>query len=1094
MAARQALDALIAGLHPEVSRRLDALTALDNDDVHRIDHNRHVNQFYSSSSYSTKNNPLIKYISGLLINRGPSSSSSPDHSDDDVIFNTLLDVRHVRAIYLEVGPVPLYNVAVVAYHRQGSHRNALATAKRIVDFLYDHVEALDEWIAILTCFLLIDVHLCFARDVQGTVTSSRSSFLMSVLAYANKLLATFLPNNNSNNSSTQSKQQQEIQNDDNDNNAKNDIHNDMNNVIGNHSVNETLSGDDNNYNDPTLPLLSPSHWIGSSTTLIPFPPTYAAAKFCIHIYNGRLAHAIVASSPPSSPHLHDLNIAQLRQTRHALVMALEQPLSGSKPMAAALLLKAHIDQFNPEKCLHALSTIVSQCPDAASVIKARPLALNALGILHHRFGRQALATCYFEQARKAFDYVYLDVNNNEDSDTLLTRGPAAIDLKSNETNDHGNGNSHGDSSCDDHGDGDGNIKSNRDDTKSDPKIPNDSYTNDTNNENNETINSNISIPSNVNNNADVAGAPALEEQQLQEMTHLFNQHVAKGMTHTCINASSPNPPEKLPLSSRDPTKHTLTVMNLARDSHVTYNLALQYMTTGQFSRALDCFSLCARSDPALAARSALLWIRMAECCVSMQHNAGGPSLAVEGRGRSRRMIMRVGARPDLPAMEYAVCCAQAALNILDDKQTRTSKARGASEDDDVNGNRKKKDMMSTSSSLQQQQQQLLQGGRQGKFGSSGRKTSRFDQYQLQQLSSSSNHLANHSNNPNINANHAQQEKINTASESQKQTPGNEGDSPTAEMGAQQQKRQQQQSYLNQPLDIIITDDVDHNPDDNGLANDVSNTDMMLNMSHGMNRNNSTTNSTANHANATSQVNRSTASNVSSSSSMASPAYMATSTSAPKSSPTVPTSADGANSTPYTTGSASATSTAPSNRPASNVDDDTELRGAAWTLIAYASLSFDAIAVVHACDRLGKLYARMSEHERWKLAQLYAAEALCMLNRPKQAVQRLSPLLNASFHLDAHVREAAYVNMALTHVCANDMVNADRAARVALKMYTSAESPTHRDIRKQAVIVSSYIFLRNGDTEAAREVLRLLHHHQHNVNVYADVNNNGSESF
>lgn len=1087
MAARQALDALVAGLHPEVTRRLDALTPLDKDDVHRIDHNRHVNRFYYSQSYSTKNNPLIKYICGLLINRVSPPSSSPDHSDDDVVFNTLLDVRHVRAIYLEVGPVPLYNVAVVAYHRQGSHRNALATAKRIVDFLYDHVEALDEWIAILTCFLLIDVHLCFARDVHATVTSSRSSFLMSVLAYANKLLTAFLPNSSSNNNSTQSKQQQELQNDDNDNNAKNDNHNDMKNVAASQS-NEVPSGDDNNYNDPALPLLSPCHWIGSSTTLIPFPPTYAAAKFCIHIYNGRLAHAIVASSSPS-PHLQDLSIAQLRQTRHALVMALKQPLSRSKPMAAALLLKAHIDQFNPVKCLHALSTIVSQCPDAASVRKARPLALNALGILHHRFGRQALATCYFEQARKAFDDVYLDVNNNEDSDTLLaTSGLAAIDLKSNEINDHGNGNSNGDSSCDDHGDGDGNVKSNRDDAKSDTNILHDSYTNDTNNENNETINSNISIRSNMNNNADEAGAPVLEGQQLQEMTHLFNQHVAKGMTHTKINASTQYPPEKLPSSSRHPNEHAMTIMNLVRDSHVTYNLALQYMTTGQFSRALDCFSVCARSDPALAARSALLWIRMAECCVSMQHNAGGPSLAVEGRGRSRRMIMRVGARPDLPAMEYAVCCAQAALNILDDKQTRASKARGA-EDDEVNSNRKKKDSMPSSSSLQQQQQQLLQGGRHGKFGSGGRKTSRLDQYQLQQLSSSSNQLPNHSNNANINVNHAQQEQSNTASESQNQTPGDEGDSPTAGAGAGAQQKQQL-SYLNQPLDIIITDDVDHNPDDNGLANDLSNTDIMLNMSHGMNRNSSTANSTVNHANVTPQVNWST---VSSSSSMSSAAYMATPTSASKSSSTALTSADSANSTASAAGSASATSTAPSNRPASNVHDDTELRGAAWTLIAYASLSFDAMAVVRACDRLDTLYARMPEHERWKLAQLYAAEALCMLNRPKQAVQRLSPLLNGSFHLDAHVREAAYVNMALTHVCANDMVNADRAARVALKMYTSAESPTHRDIRKQAVIVSSYIFLRNGDTEAAREVLRLLHHHQHNVHVHADVNNNDDES-
>ena len=110
------------------------------------------------------------------------------------------------------------------------------------------------------------------------------------------------------------------------------------------------------------------------------------------------------------------------------------------------------------------------------------------------------------------------------------------------------------------------------------------------------------------------------------------------------------------------------------------------------------------------------------------------------------------------------------------------------------------------------------------------------------------------------------------------------------------------------------------------------------------------------------------------------------------------------------------SSSPTSKPALNLsrdmknqgaDDSTMLRGTAWTLIAFDSLSFDANKTLAVCDALTAMFP--ADHERWTLAQLYTVEAYCLLARPKDAVRRLTPLLSANVLLESDVREAAYNN-------------------------------------------------------------------------------------
>lgn len=714
-----AADALTAFLHRDFQRSHEALLTLSSDtslaappispltstniNVHnpphvpnvddpRIEHNTLVAQFYDNPSHSTVDSIL------LFAARFISSEKRPI-SVTDLFRCIAVDPSIVKALHTQVGPVVLYNIAVIAYHQ-----HHLDAALVVTDVLFDQVEALDEWLALASCFLLADIRLRL-DDVPAAA---------SAIAYADKLLSSFTrisANAPNYDLSTDSPQ------------------------IDRHSI------------AAVLPELSPP-WSGRNVAILLRPTSHDHAKFCIHLYNARLS---VATDTV------DVGRTIRKEAKQAILAADD---AQNRPTSAALLIKARAEPSHLNG-LRILASIVSQCPHH-TLSKVRPLALNSLGVLHHRLGRHALALCYFQRARRAFDDL---LSHPRDGRHFLGSHNHKVICYEKSSN---------------------------------------------------------------------ADAAVVSEDDSVD-------NISERMTKDC---------PQIPLS----------IFNSVRDTHVAYNLALQYMKVSEFTPALNLFSKCARADSAFAKRSPLLWIRMAECCVGTEYagRQSHSSLSFEGRGRSRRMVMRTSDTPDVAIMQYAVYCARAALRILDE--------------------------------------------------------------------------------------------------------GRESSEHTRSLG----KR--------------ITDAGD-------------------------------------------EVAR------------------------PFSRPSSP----------------------PLKAPA---DNDRDLRGAAWTLIAYASLVFDAQGVLDACSRLQQLYPK-SEHERWTLAQLYSAEAFCILRRPAEAVKRLAPLLSASVPLESDVREAAYVNMALAHACTGDLSTASRAARVALKMY-SAGSKRHRYIRKQAMFVASYIFLRNGDTEAARDALRFVH--------------------
>lgn len=654
-----AAEALTAFLQRDFSRTDQTLLTLTSDsptDLHdvktltddpRIKHNALVAKFYSTTSIPDLDN-IIFYVSEFL---------PPDQrpaSVDDFFSNTVPDQSALKFLYTHVGPVALYNVAVIAYHQRLIH-----AAATVGELLFDNIEAMDDWLALNTCFLLTDIHLRLAR-VRSVLT---------VLAYAEKLLPSF---------------------------AK-----------PSHPSSENPSSQPSAH----VRTLAPP-WPGRETAILEPPASYEHAKFCMHIYNARLSAASDGADGSRS----------IRKEAKSAVLAADD--AHSRPTSAALLVKARVEQ-SYSKGLRILASIVNQCPPHM-LSKVRPLALNSLGVLHHRLGRHALAACYFEHSRRSF--------------TQLFRPPDAVNTEK----------------------------------------------------------------------------------------HVY-----------------------------------LSVFNAVKDTHVAYNLALQYMKFGDYSRALDLFNACARTDHFLASHSPRLWVRMAECCVGMRSASAEPSASVKiaGHGRGRRIIARSAVEPDPLPMEYAATCARAAIAIMNENIEENDEGTSESK-------------------------QKRSGG-------------------LPLLLSVKN---------------------------------------TKEDGGEQERR------------ISV--------------------------------------------------------------------------------------------------------------------EERELRAAAWTLVAYASLCFDANAVIEACDELHKLYPK-SETERCTLGVLYAAEAYCMLGRPKDAAKRLAPLLSVSVPLESHIREAAYVNIGLTHASSEDLVTASRAARVALKLYTSGPKRA-RTLRREAIFAAAYVFLRNGEVDAARQTLRMLY--------------------
>lgn len=457
-----AADALTAFLQCDFDRSDQALLSLTSDsssDLHnvkkltddpRIKHNALVAKFYATRNQEDLDN-LIYYVSEFL------PAERLPRTTEQFFDLTLSDPAALKFLYTHVGPVALYNVAVIAYH-QGFIQPAAAVG----ELLYSNVEAMDDWLALKTCFLLIDVHLRL-----GDVSSAST-----VAAYAEKLLPCF-------------------------------------------TKSPSTAENPNPQPQSEMKRLAPD-WSGRSKGILEAPISYEDAKFCMHIYNARLSAASEASLDGAR---------SIRKEAKSAVLAADD--TETRPTAAALLVKARVEQ-SYSKGLRILASIVNQSP-AHITTKVRPLALNSLGVLHHRLGRHALAACYFEHSRQAFH-------------------------------------------------------------------------------------------------------------------QLFKEDAA----------------------SSSPRSVGLNVLSSAKDAHVSFNLALQYMKLSDYSRALDLFTICVRHDTTFAKDSALLWIRMAECCVGIETNGNGRHiLALEGQGRGRRMIMRSDGRDEGLTLEYAATCARAAIVILD---------------------------------------------------------------------------------------------------------------------------------------------------------------------------------------------------------------------------------------------------------------------------------------------------------------------------------------------------------------------------------------------------------------------------------------------
>lgn len=609
----------------------------------RVDHNAAVVNLYSAGGPGSPDaQPHIRDLVLAAVHVLPESERPK--SVYQFFSDTTKNRPALNTVLSACGGVHLYNLAVIAYNS-----DRIDAAAAIGEVLYTNVEAMEDWLALRSCFLLIDVYLR-----RGDITSASNAAV-----YAERIIPGF-----SNNSSA---------------------------ATGASSPTESAR--------PTLFPVAPI-WKGKTAAVLEPPVCFDDAKFCMHLYNARISAAIDSSK-------------NLRKDAKSAVVAAED--AAGRPTAVALLVKTRLEP-SVQKGLRILASIGAQTPEETRQ-KVLPIALNSLGVLHHRLGKHALAVHYFEQARKAF-------------------------LKALETNTEAGQGWEGGSKDDD---------------------------------------------------------------------------------------------------------AVLSVSHAPQDTHVTYNLGLQYLQLEKYREALAMFSICARVDEVLASNSPHLWIRMAECCIAEGHTLREESQGVSmlGRGRGRRLVLSTKPCADLPLFQYAAVCARAAMAILDQKQTAVQEARRA---------------------------------------------------------------------------------------------------------------------------------------DNGSG--AKNSDNME----------------------------------------------------------------------------------------SETKQYAQMRSIALALLAYASLEFDAAAALSACNELVTVSSTV-DPERDVLGRLYGAEALCILGRPDDAVERLAPLLAMRTLAHSAIRDGAFVNVALTHSMRGDMSTAVRAAKAALKVTGGQEKK--ETPRREALLVSAYVFLREGDLDGARNALHQL---------------------
>lgn len=377
---------------------------------------------------------------------------------------TTHDASALNGVLSACGGVHLYNLAVIAYNSE-----QINAAAAIGDVLYANVEAMEDWLALRACFLLIDVYLRHGDVGKAGLAG----------AFAERIIPGF---------------------------------------------STTVGSTDKDAPEPDLFPVAPA-WKGKTSAVLEPPMSMDDAKFCMHMYNARLSSARDDGK-------------NLRKDAKSAVVAAESCVG--RPTACALLVKARMEP-NVQKGLRILASVGTQTPPDTKK-KLLPIALNSLGIMHHKLGKHALAANYFEQSRA----LLLSAMKS------LSEGGAKWE---------------------------GGEKD--DDCK-------------------------------------------------------------------------------------------LSVTRAPHDTHVTYNLALQYMLLGQFREALGMFSACARADEVLAGSSPHIWIRMAECCLEdgRRELEESSRVLLVGRGRGRRLVVETKPRPDGSLFQYAAACARTALAILEEAKKR----------------------------------------------------------------------------------------------------------------------------------------------------------------------------------------------------------------------------------------------------------------------------------------------------------------------------------------------------------------------------------------------------------------------------------------
>jgi CCR4-NOT transcription complex subunit 10 len=163
-----------------------------------------------------------------------------------------------------------------------------------------------------------------------------------------------------------------------------------------------------------------------------------------------------------------------------------------------------------------------------------------------------------------------------------------------------------------------------------------------------------------------------------------------------------------------------------------------------------------------------------------------------------------------------------------------------------------------------------------------------------------------------------------------------------------------------------------------------------------------------------------------------------------------------------------------NKP--NQNEDISLRQSALANLAYLSLAIgDPVVALNAARDLLSIPA---ESHFKLLGNIYAAEALCWLNKPDEAAQHLSPsilnqvgsesLSSSPYQLQSdpvlNPRFTILINLAVVNILRDNLSQANEYVNQALSICHSTSS----------ILLRAYLDLRNGNTAAALNLLRFPH--------------------